>query len=138
MPGPADRGHSGAGDPCVADASLLAAILFHEPRRDEALALLDGASLYAPSLLPFELGNVGVKKIRAGRLTGIDLETALVKFGALDVTYIPLDLPAVAALAVRSRLTAYDASYLWVARLLNIRLETFDVKLREAYGETHS
>ena len=41
----------------VVDASVLAAKVFGEPRADEADALLQGADLYAPELLAYELAK---------------------------------------------------------------------------------
>ena len=50
----------------VADASVMAAIAFGEPRADEAGALLDGSDIFAPTLLAYELTNVAMMKARAG------------------------------------------------------------------------
>ena len=48
----------------VVDTSVLAAIAFHEPRAEEALALLRvfDADLYAPLLATYELTSVAYKK----------------------------------------------------------------------------
>ena len=46
----------------VVDASVLAAVAFGEPRTDEAAALLLGADLYAPDLLPYEMASIALKK----------------------------------------------------------------------------
>jgi predicted nucleic acid-binding protein len=46
----------------VADASVLAAIAFGEPRASEAIALLDDAALHEPTLLAYELTSVAHKK----------------------------------------------------------------------------
>ena len=44
--------------PVVIDASALAAVVFHEPGGDRVAARLEGARVYAPALLKFELANV--------------------------------------------------------------------------------
>lgn len=124
--------------PRVVDASILAAILFREPRREEALARVGDARLVAPIILTTEVANAGVKKVRAGRLTGSALQRAMRELTMLDVELVPTDVTAVAMLALAGRLSAYDASYLWVARRLGFPLETFDERLRKAYGETNS
>lgn len=46
----------------VADASVLAAVIFREPRSDEARALLSGAELCEPLLLAYELTSIARKK----------------------------------------------------------------------------
>lgn len=48
----------------VIDASLLGAIVFGEPRAKEAIPLIRGEELYAPSLLGYELASVARKKAR--------------------------------------------------------------------------
>lgn len=80
----------------VADASVVAAMVFEEPRADEAEALIDGDDLFGPTLL--------------------------------DVDEI-----AVFRLALDTGLTAYDASYLYVAQRIGAPLVTFDTKLQAAY-----
>ena len=47
----------------VVDASVLAALAFREDRAAEARTLLDGAELYAPSLLAYELVSIARQKI---------------------------------------------------------------------------
>jgi predicted nucleic acid-binding protein len=118
---------------CVVDASVMSAILYVEPRRAEAATALEGARLLAPSLLPLEVANAGVKKVRGGTLTASALASALETFEALDVILAPIDVGLVTALAVETRLSAYDASYLWLAQQLGARLVTFDARLGAAF-----
>ena len=49
----------------VADASVMAAIYFEEPRAEEARYLIKGDQLYEPILLAYELANVARQKILA-------------------------------------------------------------------------
>ena len=46
----------------VIDASLLGAIVFGETYAKEAISLIRGEELYAPSLLAYELASVARKK----------------------------------------------------------------------------
>jgi len=48
----------------VVDASAIAAIVFNEPASDDVVEQIGGALLVAPSLLPYELANVYVVKVR--------------------------------------------------------------------------
>ena len=65
----------------VVDASVLAAWCFRESRASEALGLIQGSDLYAPTLLAYELTSVARRKATAypERLDVISeaLETAL-------------------------------------------------------------
>ncbi len=49
----------------VVDASVLAAWCFREPRAQEALELMRGSDLYAPSLLAYELASIAKRKATA-------------------------------------------------------------------------
>lgn len=118
----------------VADASVVAALVFQEPRAEEAVALLREGPLYAPELLAYELASIARKKaiahpqdrarIMEALRAGLDLELEWTGVDAVDVAELALDLGV----------TAYDAAYLWVARRFGARLATFDEKLKKAAG----
>jgi predicted nucleic acid-binding protein len=116
----------------VIDASVAAAIAFAEPRAEEARQLVEGATLHAPSLLPYELCNAARKKCsRAPALAGFiasGLRTAL----ATNVAFVTVPAPELLDLAQETGLSAYDAAYLWVARDLGCELLTFDERLARA------
>ena len=116
--------------PIVVDCSVLAAVLFDEPERDAALEHLRGRALHAPTLIGFELANVAVLKSRAGASDAADL--ALADFEAMDIELHGCPPGALTDLALRYRLTAYDAAYLLLASILRAPLATFDRKLGEA------
>ena len=46
-----------------------------------------------------------------------------------------IDFDSIARLATATRLTAYDASYLWLARDLGIELITLDNRLAAAFAQ---
>jgi predicted nucleic acid-binding protein len=116
----------------VVDCSALAAVVFAEPEAREVAPRLDGAILHAPTLLPYELANAARNKTlrRPGEKEAIGsaLSAALM---------LPIFLHAVPAkevweLALRTNLTTYDASYLWLARHMQADLVTLDKELAAA------
>lgn len=118
----------------VVDASALAALLFGEPEAEAIAARLTGARLAAPSLLEYELANVCLTKIR--RQPG-QRETLRAAFGLahrLNVETVAVDQASVLDLAEATGLTAYDASYLWLARSLSGELVTLDRRLAAAFA----
>ncbi len=116
----------------VVDASVLGAVAFQEPRFAEAVALLQGMELYAPTLLAYELASIARKKALlyppSAQELADDLEDAL----AMDIRWVEADHKAVLRLALETDLTTYDASYLYVSRTLNVPLLTFDAQLYSA------
>jgi predicted nucleic acid-binding protein len=116
----------------VVDASVIAAIAFEEPSPDAAEALVDGFMLCAPDVLQFELTNVAWKK---GRLRPGDAERLRAALAtALDfgVRLLPVLHTEVLDLALATGTTAYDASYLWLARDLGAPIASLDHRMKEA------
>ncbi len=116
----------------VAGASALAALLFGEPEAEAIAERLEGARLAAPALLGFELANVCLTKMRRHPDQREALRAAFRLADRLAVETVAVDQVAVLDLAEATGLTAYDASYLWLARTLGGELVTLDRKLSAA------
>lgn len=121
--------------PLVVDASVIGALVFSEPERDQALALMQGKALFAPDLLDYEVANLALKKRRKG-LDVASVQAALRSYEASDIESLDTDTFALVGLAERYKLSAYDAAYLWLAAELKAPLATFDRLLGEA-ARTH-
>ena len=115
----------------VMDASALGAILFVEPRADEAERLM-GDDLYEPALLAFELASVALKKLHRKRGPQAVVIGQLNAVFDMNIAWVDVNVADVVSLALATGLTAYDASYLHVARVLDLPLVTFDRELEEA------
>lgn len=116
----------------IVDASALAALLFGEPEADAVAARLEGAQLVAPVLLAFELANVCLVKCRRHAEAQSQLIAALGLFRQMGVEAAAVDQESVVRLALETGLTAYDASYLWLARRLGVEIVTLDKQLAAA------
>lgn len=116
--------------PLVVDCSLLAAVLFDEPERDDATTRMSGCELFAPHLLDFEIASVALKKSRLG-LAEV-AACGLADYGVLPIRHRAIDLQGQVALALRYDLSTYDAAYLWLAAELKAPLATLDRRLGEA------
>jgi predicted nucleic acid-binding protein len=114
----------------VVDASALAAVLLVEPESDRLARLLSGHELAAPALIDYEIGNVCLKRTRAAPARASFYAQALREFVALDLRRYTVDVESVWHTAYDSGLTFYDASYLWLSRVLGAELVTLDAALR--------
>lgn len=116
----------------VIDASAAAAVIFDEPKSDTVALALEGYRLVAPSLFGFELANVCMTKCRR---FPAQRDTTLAMYALrrrLNIEELSVDHDGVVALASQTGLTAYDASYLWLARRLGAELVTLDSALLRA------
>jgi predicted nucleic acid-binding protein len=117
----------------VVDASAIAAIIFGEPEAESVAVHLGDSPLVAPALFRFEVANICWKKLRR---YPDKRELLIESFGWLDhfdVQEAEVVMPQVILLAEREGLTAYDASYLWLALEFDADLVTLDRPLREAF-----
>lgn len=113
----------------VVDASAIGAMMFGEPEGPTLAAHLEGETLLAPALLDYELMNLAVKKARRRPDLIEAIAVSLVAALALRIDCVDVPGPDVFALAASSGLTAYDASYLWLARARDAELVTLDAAL---------
>ena len=117
----------------VIDASALAAVVFDEPEGQGVAARLDRAEhVDAPGLLWYEMASVCAKKIHRHPQAADDLSTALREATDLPVRTHNVDPLDAVMVAQETGLSAYDASYLWLARHLDADLVTLDQRLRAA------
>jgi predicted nucleic acid-binding protein len=122
--------------PFVIDASVaLAWILPDEQARHALEQLADDVPISSP-VWPLEVANGVLGATRRGRLTESEGEVAAARLRSLGVRahrVSPAEaLDGVAALARAHNLSAYDASYLYVAIRERLPLATIDIRLRQA------
>lgn len=113
----------------VVDASALGALVFGEPRAEEISQAITDATLVAPALLWFEMAAVAAKKMKLHPELATQIRAAFGLAFRLAVAIREVDYGETVNLALKSDLTTYDASYLWLADHLGAELVTLDAKL---------
>ncbi len=88
--------------------------------------------MYAPLLLAYELASIARRKAAAYPENLETLEQALTAALMLPIHWSDVNHLAVLRLALDTKLTTYDASYLYLAHALAIPLATFDRQLLQA------
>ena len=116
----------------VVDASAIGAILFAEPKGDAILERLRGCDLTAPAIIRCEVVSIAMKKNRARPGARQEWPRRLRRYPALLVNEQEVVPAQVFALALETGLSAYHASYLWLARRLGVALITLDGDLARA------
>lgn len=117
----------------VVDASVVAALFFHEPEEEKALALVGSADIVAPVLLAYELTNVAWKKARKYPEQRADLSRNLELALSSGIRWVEVSHLQALDLALGLGITAYDASYVYLATTLDLPLATLDQKLLRAW-----
>jgi predicted nucleic acid-binding protein len=99
---------------------------------DDVVERLGDGPMSAPWLVWFELANVCLNKIKRHPDQRESFIASFRRAEELGIKLVPVDHAGVIALAEQTGLTAYDASYLWVARHVNGPLVTLDDQLADA------
>ena len=116
----------------VVDASALAAVAFGEADGPAVAQRLRGHALHAPALLWYELANVCLTKTRRQPEHAAAFRQGLRNAARMTMRLHHVSPLDALAIAEETGLSAYDASYLWVARHLGAELVTLDEPLRAA------
>jgi predicted nucleic acid-binding protein len=115
----------------VVDSSAVCAVIFLEPGAEKIQTRLDASRVIAPELLAFEVSNVFVTKCRTRTADIGILSQQFDAFLDAQLEYRVVDFEAVAEIAIRTKLSAYDASYLYLAQKLDSELVTLDRRLEQ-------
>jgi predicted nucleic acid-binding protein len=117
----------------VVDASSIGALLFGEADGAWVHRVTSGRTFVIPAIFHFELGNICSTKIRRHPGKSSALLDAWFAWNAEPpVAVMAIDLTDTMQLARDTRLTFYDASYLWLARDRAVDLISLDAKLVRA------
>ncbi len=125
----------GTGRRVVIDSSALVALLADAGAAGQWVArAVSSASLAAPALLPFEVGNILRRHAAAGLLDPSAAAVAHAAAVSLPVDLVPYEAVAERVWQLRQNLTVYDAAYVAVAEALDAVLITLDGRLSRAPG----
>jgi predicted nucleic acid-binding protein len=118
--------------PCVIDASAaLACILEEQDHAARVEAVLSQYTMIAPTLWVLEVTNAVLNRERRRIITPAQADSFLAKIDQFQIDLIP-NTPsstALATLARRHQLSAYDAAYLDLALTRHLPLLTLDRNL---------
>lgn len=128
---------------CVVDASVAVKQFVRDPRTEKAIELFarmadPRTEFFVPDLFCIEMANILWKYVRAGQLTASQVQedlTTLEGYPLRVFSTVTLMKEAV-ALGITYNLTAYDGSYVALARRVAAPLLTVDRKLFDALATT--
>lgn len=120
----------------VVDASFVLAFLLPDEESPEVEALFDKhtlgqASLVAPTILPFEVFNSLKMALKRHRLNKKNVSEIAEGFLDLKIEISFTDYEKTFSLAIEYDLSFYDASYVFLAKSLQLPLLTLDKQLKK-------
>lgn len=110
----------------VADTYIYLAVALDEAERTPILRATAGATLAAPEILPFEMGNALSSLVKRRSLDASEALACWDTLRQIPVKLTPIDLRAALAIAAEYRVYAYDTYFLECAIKLRAPLLTLD------------
>ncbi len=118
----------------VVDASLAVEILLRTPLGAQHTGQVVGQDVHAPHLIDIELANTLRRLTRGGRLSEATAQAALADMQAWHMQRHGHVALLQRIWSLRNSVSAYDASYVALAEILNAPLMTCDAKLSRSHG----
>ena len=119
----------------VAETNVFLAVALNEPKKPRILKMTAGAGLFAPELLPYEIGNALSAMLERQRLSAAQACSALAAARSIPVRLLDVDIADALQLATDFRFYAYDAYVLQCARSVPAPLLTLDRRMRQVAAE---
>ena len=115
----------------IADTNIFLAVTLNEPEKERVIQLTESASIMAPDILPYEIGNALSAMVKRHRLTADEALNAEKFSQNIPVRLVSVDIQDSLQLAVENNIYAYDAYFLQCARAYSHPLLTLDRRVRQ-------
>lgn len=110
----------------VVDTSVIIAVIANEPEKPSIVAHTQGAELFAPPSLRWEVGNAFSAMLKRGRITLEQAKAAIEIYEQISLNVVDINLSQALELASRLNIYAYDAYVIACALNQNCSLLTLD------------
>lgn len=115
----------------VADTNIFLSVALNEPERGQIIKLTTDASISAPEILPYEVGNALSVMVKRKRLTMAEALKAHKAVNLIPVRLVGVDVLASIKIAAEHGIYAYDAYFLQCARFYSLPLLTLDKRMKQ-------
>lgn len=115
----------------VADTNVFLAVSLNEPEKDRIVRLTTGASVTAPEILPYEIGNALSAMVKRKKLTETEALVAEKAASQIPARMVSVDIQASLQIAIENNIYAYDAYFLQCARMYSLPLLTLDKRMKQ-------
>jgi predicted nucleic acid-binding protein len=114
----------------IADTNTFIAVALNEPEKGMIIRLTEGHDLFAPEVLPFEIGNALTALMKRNVLKADEVVSAWEMVQRIPVDLRRIDVGAALKIATKHNIYAYDAYFLECALNLRSPLLTLDRQMK--------
>lgn len=114
----------------AADTNIFLAVSLNEAEKRRIVSLTNDASIFAPEILPYEIGNALSAMVKRKKLTKAQALDAEKITNLIPVRLVSVDIQDSLKIATEHNIYAYDAYFLQCAKANALPLLTLDSRLR--------
>ena len=110
-------------------------MVLNEPQKEQIIDLTAEASVVAPEVLPYEIGNALSAMVKRHQVSETEALEAEKRARRIPVRLVEVDVPASLQLALEHHIYAYDAYFLHCAKTFAAPLLTLDRRMKLVAAE---
>ena len=119
----------------IADTNIFLAVSLNEAERRRIVDLTNDASITAPEILPYEIGNALSAMVKRKKLTHEEALDAENVANLIPVRLVNVDIHGSLKIALEHNIYAYDAYFLQCAKAYSLPLLTLDKQMKQVAGQ---
>ena len=96
----------------VADTNIFLAVALEEKNKERIIEITTGCDIYAPEILPYEIGNALSAMVKRRQIPKDEVVTILNITQEIPVSLARVDLSKALRIAAQYKIYAYDAYFL--------------------------
>ena len=115
----------------VADTNIFLAVALNEPQKSWIIEHTADATVLAPAVLPYEIGNALSAMVKRKQVTRQEALAAEESARKIPVRLVDVDIEECLQLALEYNIYAYDAYFLRSAQSFAVPLLTLDRRMKQ-------
>lgn len=115
----------------IADTNIFLAVSLNEAERQRIVEITNDTSIFAPEILPYEIGNALSAMVKRKKLTTAQALDAEKVTNLIPVRLVSVDIHDSLRIAAEHNMYAYDAYFLQCAKANALPLLTLDNRMRQ-------
>ena len=115
----------------IADTNIFLSVALEEECKGEIVALTQGCDIYAPEILPYEIGNAISAMVKRKKIDRADAVSIFSITQKIPVKLVKVDIPKALSIANDNNIYAYDAYFIQCALSSSCSILSLDQKLND-------